>query len=111
MKAQHTPTNTRPQGWHPADIVATLRKRGWSVRRLSVHLGYSPTSLAKTLRVPWPKGERLIAAVLEVPPQEVWPDRYGSDGLPNRHPGRPVNPTFKDTTKARVRNGKAAVGN
>ncbi len=110
MKANTTPANTRPQGWHPADIVAALRKQGWSLRRLSVHLGYSPTSLAKTLRVPWPKGERLIAAVLETPPQAVWPDRYGADGRPNRTPGpRPI-PAFNDRAKARGRNSKPGAG-
>jgi len=90
MNKRSTNTHPRPQGWHPADIVAGLRKRGWSLSRLSIHHGYKTRqALSNALRHPWPKGERLIAEVLGVHPQEVWPDRYGADGLPNRPHGRP----------------------
>lgn len=111
MKPHNTPIATQPQGWHPADIVAALRKRGWSLRRLSVHHGYSPTVLARALRLPWPKGEALVAAALDLAPAEIWPDRYGADGRSNRRPGRPGNPAFKDTPKARGRNGSPSAVN
>lgn len=91
----------QPQGWHPADIVAQLRKRGWSLRRLSTHHGYAPTVLSTALRLPWPKGEALVAEAAGVPAQELWPDRYGPDGKPNRRPGpKPGGkgiPTLKNT--------------
>lgn len=110
MKAQHTPPKTQPQGWHPADIVAALRKRGWSLRRLSVHHGYSPTVLARALRVPWPKGEALIAATLGMAPTELWPERYGADGCSRRRPGyRPL--AVKDTGAGRVSNGNPSAVN
>lgn len=103
MKEQHTPTKTQPQGWHPADIVAALRKRGWSLRRLSVHHGYSPTVLAVALRRPWPQGEELVAAAIGMAPADLWPDRYGADGCSRRRPGyRPL--AIKDTGPDRVRN-------
>ena len=66
--------------WHEADIVAALRKKGWSLRKLSTHHGYKqPTSLATALRRHWPKGERLIAEAIGVTAQKIWPTRYSQD--------------------------------
>ncbi|MFP4131299.1 MAG: transcriptional regulator [Thiohalospira sp.] len=65
------------QDWHRADIVAALRKSGWTLRRLATHHGYkSPTTLKHALDRPWPKGERLIAAAIGIPPESIWPERY-----------------------------------
>lgn len=65
-----------PQDWHPADIVAALRKAGWSLRQLSVHHGYHPSALSQALRGPYPRAEQLIAEALGVPPETIWPARY-----------------------------------
>jgi Ner family transcriptional regulator len=73
---EHTPPSKA--NWHPADIGAALKKRGWSYRRLSVHHGYSPTVFAAVVQRPWPKGERLIADAIGVPPAEIWPERYAA---------------------------------
>lgn len=63
--------------WHRADIVCGLRKRGWSLRRLSKANGYSSASTLKTaLDRPWPKGEKIIANAIGVSPCEIWPSRY-----------------------------------
>lgn len=63
--------------WHPADIVAALRKRGWSLRRLSTHHGYShPATLQRALHARWPKGQRLIAEAIGIAPEAIWPSRY-----------------------------------
>ena len=64
--------------WHPADIVAALRKAGWSLRKLSKHHGYCPTSLTAALHRPWPKAERLIADAIGVSAEDIWPSRYAS---------------------------------
>lgn len=64
------------QDWHRADIVAAVRKAGWSLRRLAKHHGYSETTLATALHRPWPRGERLIAQAIGVDPAEIWPSRY-----------------------------------
>ncbi|WP_081620130.1 helix-turn-helix transcriptional regulator [Thioalkalivibrio sp. ALMg9] len=64
-----------PVDWHPADIVAALRKAGWSLRRLSQHHGYAPTVLRSALARPWPKAERLIAEAIGVDPASIWPSR------------------------------------
>lgn len=62
--------------WHPADVVAALRKAGWSLRKLSLHYGYTPTALGHALHRPWPKAQRLIAEAIGVQPESIWPSRY-----------------------------------
>lgn len=68
-------------GWHQADIIAGLRKKGTSLAALSRAAGLSSSTLANALTRPWPKGEYLIAEALGVHPSEMWPERYfGEDG-------------------------------
>ena len=68
-------------GWHPADIIAGLRKKGTSLAAVSRKAGLASSTLANALTRPWPKGEYLIAGALEVHPSEIWPERYiGKDG-------------------------------
>ncbi|MGH8426375.1 MAG: helix-turn-helix domain-containing protein [Gammaproteobacteria bacterium] len=65
------------EDWHPADIVAELRKAGWSLRKLAIHHGYkAPSTLKNAIAAPWPKGERLIAEAIGVKPQDIWPSRF-----------------------------------
>lgn len=70
--------------WHRADVKAALEKTGWSLRRLSVANGYSPGLLKAALYKPYPNAERIIAAIIGMPPQEIWPSRYDANGQPNR---------------------------
>ena len=77
MNKDNIPKKAAPRDWHRADIVAALRKAGWSLRKLSAHHGYrSPTTLATALDRHWPKGERLIADAIGRHPAEIWPSRY-----------------------------------
>lgn len=62
--------------WDPADVVAALRKAGWSLRRLSLAHGYHPDALKHALQRPYPRAERIIARVLEIDPEAIWPSRY-----------------------------------
>jgi len=63
--------------WHPADIVAALKKNGWNLSSLSRHHGYaSPGTLRRAIETKWPKGEAIIAEAIGVKPEEVWPSRY-----------------------------------
>ncbi|EBR0153832.1 helix-turn-helix domain-containing protein [Salmonella enterica] len=64
------------QDWHPADIIAGLRKRGTSLAAVSRNAGLASSTLANTLIRRWPKGERLIAEALDVAPEDIWPSRY-----------------------------------
>lgn len=75
--------------WHKADIKAALEKRGWSLRRLGIHLDLSPATLREALRKRYPACERRIADALGVHPMVIWPSRYNKDGTPNSVRGNP----------------------
>jgi Ner family transcriptional regulator len=62
--------------WHPADVLAALKKRGFSLSGLSVTHGYHSTAAGKALKRPWPALEALIAEAIGVPPERIWPSRY-----------------------------------
>ncbi|MCB6182350.1 helix-turn-helix domain-containing protein [Leeia sp. TBRC 13508] len=62
--------------WHRADVVAALRKKGWSLRKLSVAAGLSEGTLKSALDRPWPKGELIIAKAIGCEPESIWPERY-----------------------------------
>lgn len=62
--------------WHRADVVAALKKNGWSVRALSMAHGLSPNTLKTALGMPYLKGEKIIADAIGITPQEIWPNRY-----------------------------------
>ncbi|MEC5318278.1 helix-turn-helix transcriptional regulator [Brenneria populi subsp. brevivirga] len=64
------------QDWHPADIIAALKKRGTSMAAVSRNAGLASSTLANALTKHWPKGERLIAEALGVAPEQIWPSRY-----------------------------------
>ncbi|ACT08101.1 putative transcriptional regulator, Nlp [Dickeya chrysanthemi Ech1591] len=68
--------HTRKSDWHPADIIAALRKKGTSLSAVSRQAGLCSATLSNALYRPWPKGEWLIAAALGVNPEEIWPSRY-----------------------------------
>lgn len=74
----------RGKGWHPEEIKAAIRMRGKTMTDLSIEHGYRENAVRQVFRQPWPAIERLIADFLGVKPQEIWPDRYGPDGMPNR---------------------------
>ncbi|MEH6371607.1 helix-turn-helix transcriptional regulator [Pectobacterium carotovorum] len=65
--------------WHPADIIASLRKKGTTLAAVSRKAGLASSTLANALTRHWPKGERLIAEALNKRPEEIWPSRYQND--------------------------------
>lgn len=64
------------QNWHPADIIAGLKKRGTSLSALSRQAGLASSTLTNALTRRWPNGERLIAEALGIAPEQIWPARY-----------------------------------
>ncbi|MGD0290600.1 MAG: helix-turn-helix domain-containing protein [Candidatus Binataceae bacterium] len=62
--------------WPAAYIVAELRLRGWSLRKLSVAHGLGPTRLADVFRRNFPEGQEIVARALGVPASTLWPSRY-----------------------------------
>lgn len=62
--------------WHPADIIAALRKKKSSLAAVSRQAGFGSSTLANALARPWPKGELIIAQALDIHPSVIWPSRY-----------------------------------
>lgn len=66
--------------WHPADIIAAVRKKGTSLQRLSREHGFNITTMNKAVRQCFPACHALIAGVIGVPRQQIWPQFYDRDG-------------------------------
>lgn len=66
----------KKEDWHPADIIAALRKKGTTLAAVSRQAGLSSSTLTNALSRPWPKGEWIIADALAIHPSEIWPSRY-----------------------------------
>lgn len=64
------------EDWHPADIIAALKKKGTTLASLSRQSGLSSSTLSNALVRPWTKGERIISQALGIDPSEIWPSRY-----------------------------------
>lgn len=62
--------------WHSTDIIAALKKRSISLSAVSRSAGLASATLYNALTRHWPKGERLIAQAIGVPPEQIWPSRY-----------------------------------
>ena len=84
LQAMNETESTRAD-WHPADVLAALKKRGKTLAGLSVQHGYHPTAAGKALKRPWPALEAIIAEALDVQPAVIWPSRYSADGSEPRH--------------------------
>lgn len=67
--------------WHPADIIAAVRKQGTSLQRLSREHGFSVFTMNKAVRQCFPACHAIIADVLGVPRQAIWPQFYDRDGV------------------------------
>ena len=76
--------------WHPSEITCALRMKGTNLRKLSIASGYKPGTLGNALRFMYPKAERIIADVIGVPPEAIWPSRYISRAI--RHKSKREQP-------------------
>jgi Ner family transcriptional regulator len=67
-------TTISQEDMHPADVIAALRKRGTSLRKIAHDNGYS--HIQRVLTSPWLAAEQLVAKALDTTPQALWPSRY-----------------------------------
>lgn len=68
--------------WHPADVVAALRKRNTSLRQLAMQNDYS--HIQRVLTSPWLAAEQIVARALGKRPEDIWPSRYATPGSRHR---------------------------
>lgn len=62
--------------WKRIDIIYALNKQGTNLSRLSRKSGLNSRTLNNVFYRRYPKGERIIANEIGVPPQVIWPSRY-----------------------------------
>lgn len=72
--------------WHRSYVIAALNERGWSLRKLSREVGLGQDTLRNALYRDYPKGERIIAAAIGVPPEQIWAERYAKRREPSITP-------------------------
>jgi len=63
-------------GWHRADIIAAVRRKGSNLSRLGEEIGLSRKSMSWALGKRHPRANLAIAAFIGVPPHEIWPLFY-----------------------------------
>lgn len=85
-----------------------LHLQGRSMARIAASAGVERCTLYWVFKRPYPRMEQVIATALDLTPQQLFPERYGPDGLPNRPVGRPRKSTNKDTAKSPKRQVKRA---
>ena len=73
------------KGWHRADIIAAVNKRGFGLTTLAYKVGVSPTSMKGCVHKPHPTANRALAKFLGVHVHELWPDWFDREG--KRIPG------------------------
>lgn len=67
-------------GWHPADIVAAVHKRGGRLNALAEQHGFNAYSMSKALRLCFPACHDVLAAFVGASRQEIWPQFYDEAG-------------------------------
>lgn len=93
--------------WTAARIKERLRQRGFTLTDVNARCGYAPNTIYNVFRSPAPLAERVIADIIGVTPQDIWPSRYESDGWPRGL--RSLRPLFElKTGPGNVKSGEAA---
>ncbi|WP_425048775.1 helix-turn-helix domain-containing protein [Pseudomonas juntendi] len=73
-------------------IKFQLRAHDTSLSKLARQLGVERNALHNVKRGPYPRMETAIAKAIGLTPQQVWPERWNSDGTPNRQRGARSEP-------------------
>lgn len=65
-------------GWHPQDIIAAVKKQGWTHQRIADHLGLSRATVSLGIKTGSSPAVRKFVAELigGVSEQELWPFRF-----------------------------------
>ncbi|WP_434526500.1 helix-turn-helix domain-containing protein [Photorhabdus asymbiotica] len=69
-------TNKQEEDWHPVDIIVALKKRGTTLAAVSRKAGLASSTLNNALIRRYLKGEKLIAAELDLHLSDLGPSRY-----------------------------------
>ncbi|RJF70907.1 helix-turn-helix domain-containing protein [Rhodopseudomonas palustris] len=95
-------------GWHRADIVAAIHKRGTSLAALARQNGLGDATLRAALSYPRTPSNTIIANYLRVPLHELWPDWFDRKGRLLGGDRKPRQP--RASSQKRRRKLRAAAG-
>lgn len=70
------------EDWHPADVVAALKKKGSSLAAIGRKHHLARQGLSVLWHRHWPKLQAIVAKEIGLEPWEIWPTRYATDGTP-----------------------------
>ncbi len=71
-------------------VLFQVKLQGRSLAQIGKENGIATRqNIYETFRRPYPRIEKIIAEAVGLTAQELFPERYGPDGLPNRPMGRP----------------------
>jgi Ner family transcriptional regulator len=91
----------RDQVWHPELIKAAVRMRGETLTGLALKNGLPECSCRDALRNHRRDAEEVISAFINVPREELWPERYG-------RPAPSTNGDIATPLETHRQNGEAA---
>ncbi len=86
--------------WDRHAIRAAVHRKGKTLTDLARDAGVFETACREALVRPTRTGERLIAAFLGVPVQELWPERYSSPTRTQTSAVRPLKTSQKAVSDA-----------
>ncbi len=69
------------------DVLFALRRRGWTMSRLSKQSGHERAALRMGLARGTPWAMELVARVLGMKPKQIWPSCYAAGGPEKRKTG------------------------
>ncbi len=70
-------------GWHRADIIAAVRRKGSNLSQIAEQIGLSRKSMSWALGKRHPRANLAIAAFIGVDPHEIWPRFFLPTGAPS----------------------------
>ena len=82
MVTLRTAKKPASKDWHKAHIKAAVEIAGYTLRGLSLKHGMSPAYFREALHRPLPRAQAILAEVIGVAAQKIWPSRYETDGSP-----------------------------
>lgn len=81
-------------------VLYQVHQQGRSLAQIGRENGVATrANLYETFRKPYPKVEKVLADAVGLTPQQLFPERYDADGLPNRPMGRPKKSHTKTLNK------------
>lgn len=69
-----------PNNKHPEDIKAAIRKTGITLEELGEKTNVPGNTVRKSLYVPCPKGNRVVAKYLGQTVHDLWPEWFDENG-------------------------------